>query len=97
MGSGGTLPTMSGKFVGTGSLVTVDVGFRPKLVKLVNLTDPAEGTWIDSMADGTALAGTDTFAAVSSNGITPTETGFTVGTDANFNTSGETVYWVAFG
>ena len=98
MASGNSNPLVTGAFTGTGSLITVgSVGFRPKRVTLINLTDPAHGVHLDSMAADSVLVGTTTFAAVTSDGVTLTDTGFTVGTDANFNTSGEVVYWCAEG
>lgn len=97
MASGGSLPLRTGSFVGTGAEIAVEVGYRPKVVRLINLDDPAEGVHVDTMADGEMLAGTDTFAKVAAGGITLTDTGFTVGADANFNTAGEQVHWVAQG
>lgn len=98
MASGGTLPLVSGAFNATGSIMSIEsVGFKPKRVTLYNLDDPAVGVHTDSMAADSVLVQTDTFVAVSANGVTLTDLGFDIGTDANFNTSGELVHWVAEG
>ena len=98
MASGGSLPLVTGAFTGTGSALSIKtVGFKPKRVTLYNQDDPAVGTHTDTMPDEALLVGTDTYALVTSGGVTLTDEGFDLGTDANFNTSGELVHWVAEG
>lgn len=47
---GGVSNLSVGDFVGAGAIVEVTLGFRPRYVKLVNLTDRIVHEWIDGMA-----------------------------------------------
>jgi hypothetical protein len=92
---------MAGAYVGTGTAFNVDtVGFRPKVVQIWNAGGLTFSTWTKTMADGSAhkIINHDTAqnAVVTSNGITPRNNGFTVGTDADLNAAGETCHWVAY-
>lgn len=55
-------------------------GFRPRVVKFVNLTDRSTIEWYEGMADDSAVltvaAGTRTL--VTSSGVTPSASGFTI-------------------
>ncbi len=98
MASGNSNPTRTGAFVGTGSLITVNVGYRPKSVQLVNAGDPGHALHIDTMPDDSCFIDDGGAPAyVTSAAITLTDNGFTVGTNAALNTSGEQVFWVARG
>lgn len=97
MASGGSLPFMSGAVVGTGSLITVVCGFRPKRVELVSEDDPGLAIHTDTMGDGEAYLDDGAPSFVTSAAITLTDSGFTIGTNAALNTSGETVHWTAQG
>jgi hypothetical protein len=87
-------------FYGTGALKTVAadlVGFRPSVVRLINVTDGSVAYWNDSMPDAAMMiekAGTHSY--VTSGGITPTASGFTLDTDA-FNGNGDVIYFDAQG
>lgn len=89
-----------GAFVGTGAELTIEtkIGFRPSRVVLLNVSaDPAKGEWNELMADASAYkqkGGTTTMAT--SGGITPTASGFTLGTDTDLNVSGEQVLYSAW-
>lgn len=95
--SGNSLPPVTGAYTGTGSLVTVTVGYRPRRVELINAGDPCVAIHNDSMPDGSAYLDDGTPAFVTSAAVTLTSDGFTVGTNAALNTAGETVYWSVFG
>lgn len=98
MASGGSLPLMTGTYIGTGSALTIETpGFEPKVVILVNMDDPAISVHTDKMADDELLVGTDTFAEVTSGGVTLTSTGFTVGTDSANNAASEQVHYIVMG
>lgn len=89
---------MYGAVNGTGANIDVKtVGFRPKHVKLLNVTGLARGEWSESMADAavvkTVTAGTMSFAT--SGGITPLADGFRIGTDGDLNVASEVIHWVA--
>lgn len=94
MGSGSGR-TFTGAVNSTGSLITVNCGFRPRKVDLY-LENGDEGHWAEPMAEGSAFkrvtAGTG--STVTTNGVTPTNTGFTLGTDADLNPgTAEVIYW----
>ena len=94
------MKVMTGAYIGTGAALNVDsVGFMPGFVQLFNKTGLVIAAWTQEMGDGAAhkVINHDTAqnVFVTANGITPRPTGFQVGTDADLNTVGETVYWVA--
>jgi len=98
--SSGVSRLMVGSFIGTGAALEVrTVGFRPKYVKIFNVSaDNAAGEWLQGMADDSAFKTiTDgTVSVITSDGITPLSDGFGVGADADLNVDGELVRWVAF-
>lgn len=96
MASGGTLPVITGSYIGTGALITVSVGYRPKYVQIVNVTDPAIVHHNDMLPDDSFVSQEDGATAyTTSNGVTLTDDGFTVGTDAQINTSGDLCHYLA--
>jgi len=88
-----------GAVIGTGLAMNIDtIGFRPKLVRVVNVTTLSRHEWFKGMADAAAVktvtAGDIT--AISSNGITPREKGFTLGAAAGgVNIDGEKCHYEA--
>lgn len=102
MASGGQR-FVRGSFLAPGSALSIKTPEKPVKVELINVSDPAVGYHHDHMPDASVLVVTDTCANVTSNGVTLQSledgdgfTGFIVGTDGNFNTSGEQVYWTAW-
>ena len=92
-----------GSYTGTGVAFNVKTPAKPCRVDFFNVTDPATGHHLDTMPAASILVATDTFVWVTSDGITLASqeegdsfTGFTVGTDANFNTAAERVHWTAW-
>ena len=84
-----------GSFVGTGASIDVrTVGFRPRSVRLYNISGLATAVWLDGMVDATCLkevtAGTKSMVS-SPNGITPLSDGFRLGADGDLNVSSELV------
>ena len=80
--------------------LTVPVGFRPARVVVRNFTNQVMIEWVDTLADAyafkTVAAGTR--SNVTSAGITPTSTGFTIGNLADINdTTTEQLHWEAWG
>jgi len=55
-------------------------GYRPRVVRFINLTDRSTIEWFEGMADDSAIltvaAGTRTL--VTSSGVTPSASGFTI-------------------
>jgi len=89
-----------GAVIGTGSAMNVDtVGFRPKLVRVVNAgaTGLSRFEWFAGMADAAAVktVTNGTISVIAADGITPRARGFTIGADANVNISGEIIYYEA--
>lgn len=83
-----------GSFLGTAAELTVSkVGFRPKRVELVGANN-IMFVWHDGMADASAqktvAAGTRT--QITSAGITPTSSGFTLGADGALNVAQQITY-----
>lgn len=69
---------------GTGALITVVTGFRPKNIRIANYSTAGSLEWSEGMGNGTAIkvvtAGAQTVIATA--GISVTDNGFTIGTDA---------------
>lgn len=97
--SAGSNRKVRGSFVGTGAQLDVSarIHFRPRSVKLWNLTGLTTAVWLEGMPDASAFKQINHDTAqnvyVTANGITPLSNGFRVGTDADLNTSGETVMY----
>lgn len=108
MGSG-TARTKSGVVAGTGAAIEVEVGFTPRKVKLIRAASGAPATHCsveayDSMpaASGHKItddgAGTLTAKLVTTGLVTfaASPSGkFSIGTDADINISGVSIYWHA--
>lgn len=89
-----------GAVIGTGSAMNIDtVGFRPKLIRVVNAgaTGLARFEWFYGMADAAAVktVTNGTISVISADGITPRAKGFTLGADANVNIVNEIVFFEA--
>lgn len=93
----------TGAVVGTGANLEVAgdlCPFRPASVKIFNLTSGDELHWHAGMADaaGFKRVAAGTGAAITTGGVTPGDVvGFTLGTDADINASGETLAFEAWG
>lgn len=92
-----------GKIEGTGAAIAVNLGFKPYYVKLVDITQKAISEFFFDMTAAHAIqtvdsgTGTTDIAEISSNGITLSATGFTIGTDSKMNTDDDVVYYIAIG
>ena len=91
-----------GSFVGTGSAKDVlTIGFRPRSVRIYNVSGNCQAAWLDSMADGSCQkvvdsgAGTSDVSFITSNGITPLANGFRLGADTDLNVATEIVHFEA--
>lgn len=90
--------TYVGSVTGTGSALDVTkLGFRPRVVKLINKDQPATLYWNKEMPNASGLkevaAGTKTFPTT--NGITPLANGFRIGALANINVADQVIYFEA--
>ncbi len=90
----------TGRYLDTGTVAAYEftLGFQPRYVRVVNNTSRDQLEWFEGMTDGHAIktvaAGTRT--AITSNGITVSENGFTLGLDTDVNVTSEQVSFVAF-
>lgn len=83
----------------TAAAYNITTGFKPRFVRVINLTDRNENVWLEGMADASALhivaAGTRTL--ITTLGITPLTYGFTVGLDTAVNVTDKQISWIAIG
>ena len=84
---------------GTAAAFVITVGFQPRYVRVVNETSGDQIEWFEGMADaeGFKRVAAGTGAMVTSNGITVSATGFTVGLDTDINVTSEQLSWLALG
>jgi hypothetical protein len=91
----------SGKLTGTGAVINVKLGFRPRYVRLWNSTNKSIAEFFDGMTDAHFLAvidsgvGTTDLSEVTTNGITLTSQGFQIGTSASINNNNDTIWYLA--
>jgi len=89
--------TRSGKIPGTGADRKVILGFKPKVVQLENTDGLVSAFKTETMATDSAVkrvtSGTMTFPA---SMVTLNPDGFTIGSDADLNVSGEDIHYVAW-
>ena len=91
------------KDTGTAAAFTITTGFLPRYVKIMNVDGICMEEWFEGMADASAVktvdsgTGTTDIIKITSNGITVSSSGFTVGLDTDLNVSGEQLSWIAMG
>jgi hypothetical protein len=91
------------KDTGTAAAFTITTGFRPRYVKVVNHDGLCMEEWFEGMAAAASAKIVDSgsnatdITKVTSNGITVSDSGFTVGLDTDINVTGEQIYWLAMG
>lgn len=90
-----------GRFLDTGTVAATEitVGFKPRYVRVQNVTSRDSMEWFEGMTNGhglkTVAAGTRTL--VTSNGISVGEKTFTIGLDTDVLVTSEQISWVAVG
>lgn len=90
-----------GRFLDTGTVAATKIttGFRPRYVRVQNVTSRDSMEWFEGMAAATGIKivaiGTRTLAAT--NGITVADDGFTIGLDADVLVTSEQISWIAVG
>ena len=92
----------TGSYIDTGTEAAYtysNLGFKPRYVKVINLTSGDQEEWFEGMTAAHAhkrvAAGTG--APITSLGITVGDRGFTIGLDTDINKDSEQVYWIALG
>lgn len=102
----GAMKMATGSETGSGSAINVTCGFTPKVVVIMNETDPGIYVWTDTMADAEMVKLTDVVALTfpTSDGISAytgsvatNSKGFTIGADSDMNASSDVIHWIAFG
>lgn len=101
MGSGITR-NISGSYEGTGAAQNIyldKVGFKPKRVTIYRIDTAQDlAEHVEGMADASFLktaGATGVRSLVTTQGVTLSSTGFSVGTDASINNSGDTYRYFA--
>jgi len=99
-----------GTIEATAAALFIPLGFDPNFLAIFNIDGDAMLFWVKGMPDasGFKTVGAGTTAYISTGGITPVENndtditatytgpGAVLGTDADINASGETLWYVAF-
>jgi len=79
--------------------ITISCGYKPRYVRVVNVTDRIMMEWFEGMTAATGVKtiadGTRTLAAT--NGITVSEGGFIIGFDTDLVANNKQISWIAFG
>jgi hypothetical protein len=97
--------TAVGRYVSssTAAAFTITTGFKPRYVKIMNVDGLCYEEWYEGMADASAVktvdsgSGTTDVIKITSNGITVSSSGFTVGLDTDINVTNEQLSWIAMG
>ena len=90
-----------GRYLDTGTVAafTITCGFRPRYVKVSNVTSRDQVEWFEGMADASAVkavaAGTRTL--ITTLGVTDNANGFTMGLDTDVVYTSEQISWIALG
>ena len=98
-----TLDVVCGKIIGSGAAINVPLGFAPRVVEIINVTNPSKHNWHSGMGDGYDLQETNgAMSLVTSAGISAyagsasAAPGFTIGTNSVLNTAADVLYFKAF-
>jgi len=92
----------TGEVDGTGSAISINCGFKPLFLQVFNVDGNCFASHCFFEADAAMQktvdsgAGTCDVSYVTSDGITLTANGFSIGADTDLNVSGEELQWVAF-
>lgn len=91
-----------GRYLDTGTVAAFDIvtGFRPRYVKVVNVDSGDMVEWYEGMAAASACkttGATGVRTKITSNGITVSANGFTVGLDTDVHVTSEQLSWMAVG
>lgn len=88
-----------GRWLDTGTVapIVIVTGFKPRSVKVLNLTSGDEYEWHEGMAAASAFKrlANGTAALITTLGITVSDSGFTIGLDLDINVASEQLSWIA--
>lgn len=100
----GIVNVATGSFTGDGTITTVTLGFLPRRVELVNVTDRISQLWMEGMAATTTLntdalgartANTGSLVVPKGSAVTDTYKGFSIAAAAAVST--KAYVWIAYG
>lgn len=83
----------------TAAAFNLTTGFKPRYVRVSNVTDGTMMEWYEGMTDAHAIqtAADNARTILEALGITPLGGGFTVGLDAVVNVQSKQLSWMAIG
>ena len=84
----------------TAAAIVLTLGFKPRWVRVINeAASSSSFEWYEGMADASALkrALAGDITVVTTLGITPSASGFTIGLDTDVNVINEQLDWIAIG
>lgn len=81
----------------TAAAITITCGFKPRIVRIYNVTSGDMMEWFEGMTAATAVktVAAGTRSILSSLGITVADDGFVIGLDTDVNVINEQISWVA--
>lgn len=99
--NGGIANVAVGRYLTSSTAAAFDItcGFKPRYVKVMNVTSSDQEEWFEGMTAAHAMkkVAAGTTSEVSSLGITVLNNGFTVGLDTDINVINEQLSWIALG
>ena len=91
--------TATGRILDTGTVaaMVLTLGFKPRFVRVINNTSADTEEWVEGMAAASAMkrVAAGTTSLITSNGITVSDTGFTIGLDTDILVTSEQITWIA--
>lgn len=88
---------------GSAVAIRVETGFKPRYVRVVNQSGNCNLEWFEGMSAAHGVktvdsgSGTTDISAITSNGITVDDRGYTIGVDTDINVSTEQLRCLALG
>jgi len=97
--------TAVGSFIATGSAMNIHLGFIPRYVRLINVTDAVVGylEWYQGMGDGygrksvtnvASIIASDGISEYAGNDAEGDAAGFTFGAETDLNNGSDVIYYV---
>ena len=87
-----------GEYIGNGTSITIELGFRPSKIRLINATQDysEEVLKMEGMETDTCQLNKNSKGKILSGGITIMDDGFAVGINQYVNRNGDIYLWEAF-
>lgn len=83
----------------TAAAIVITCGFKPRYVRVVNVTSSDKYEWFEGMAAASAhkTVAAGTSSLITTLGVTVANNGFTIGLDTDVNVINEQISWLALG